>query len=42
LSSKLTIMKEMGHFPMSENPNLFRTYLTPVLNDILDKKLNNL
>jgi pimeloyl-ACP methyl ester carboxylesterase len=42
LGSKLTIMKEMGHFPMSENPNLFRTYLTPVLNDILDKELNNL
>ena len=42
LGSKLTIMKKMGHFPMSENPNLFRTYLTPVLNDILDKELNNL
>lgn len=25
------IMKEVGHFPMSENPQQFRRYLTPVL-----------
>lgn len=28
------IMKELGHFPMSENPERFRTYLMPVLAEI--------
>jgi pimeloyl-ACP methyl ester carboxylesterase len=28
------IMREMGHFPMSENPAKFRDYLLPVLDDI--------
>lgn len=28
------IMKELGHFPMSENPAQFRTYLLPVLQRI--------
>lgn len=28
-------MKDMGHFPMSENPAAFRAYLLPVLDDIL-------
>jgi pimeloyl-ACP methyl ester carboxylesterase len=28
------VMKDMGHFPMSENPELFRTYLLPVLSEI--------
>ena len=28
-------MKGMGHFPMSENPELFRSYLLPVLDKIL-------
>ncbi|MFO1319071.1 MAG: alpha/beta hydrolase [Burkholderiales bacterium] len=28
------VMKEVGHFPMSENPAQFRTYLLPVLEDI--------
>ena len=28
------VMKEMGHFPMSENPALFKTYLGPVLDRI--------
>jgi len=27
-------MKKLGHFPMSENPELFRGYLLPVLADI--------
>ena len=27
-------MKEIGHFPMSENPEQFRTYLLPVLDEI--------
>jgi pimeloyl-ACP methyl ester carboxylesterase len=29
-----TIMKELGHFPMSENPSQFRTYILPVLDKI--------
>lgn len=28
------IMNDMGHFPMSENPGLFRDYLLPVLDEI--------
>lgn len=32
--AKAVIMKEVGHFPMSENPEQFRTYLMPVLNEI--------
>jgi len=28
------IMKEVGHFPMSENPAVFRAYLLPVLDSI--------
>ncbi|WP_129115968.1 alpha/beta fold hydrolase [Halegenticoccus tardaugens] len=27
-------MSEIGHFPMSENPELFNQYIKPVLNDI--------
>ncbi|MEM7408598.1 MAG: alpha/beta hydrolase [Pseudomonadota bacterium] len=33
--SKATIMEGMGHFPMSENPALFKQYLQPVLAEIL-------
>ena len=33
--SEVTIMESLGHFPMSENPLLFRTYLLPVLQKIL-------
>lgn len=29
------VMRGMGHFPMSENPALFREYLSPVLDKIL-------
>ncbi|MEM7407427.1 MAG: alpha/beta hydrolase [Pseudomonadota bacterium] len=29
------VMREMGHFPMSENPELFREYLLPVLDRIV-------
>jgi pimeloyl-ACP methyl ester carboxylesterase len=29
--AKLQIMKEVGHFPMSENPAKFREYILPVL-----------
>jgi pimeloyl-ACP methyl ester carboxylesterase len=32
--AKTTIMDGMGHFPMSENPALFKTYLMPVLDEI--------
>tara|TARA_B100000686_G_scaffold304296_1_gene341810 strand:- start:2697 stop:3569 length:873 start_codon:yes stop_codon:yes gene_type:complete len=32
--AKVTIMEKLGHFPMSENPELFRSYLLPVLADI--------
>lgn len=32
--AKLTIMKGLGHFPMSENPEGFRDYLLPVLTEI--------
>jgi pimeloyl-ACP methyl ester carboxylesterase len=31
---KVTIMKEVGHFPMSENPAQFRKYIIPVLAEI--------
>lgn len=29
-----TVMRELGHFPMSENPAQFRTYILPVLESI--------
>jgi hypothetical protein len=29
-------MPGLGHFPMCENPDLFRTYLMPVLAEIED------
>ena len=32
--SQVTIMKDLGHFPMSENPRQFREYLLPVLDAI--------
>ncbi|NWF56189.1 MAG: alpha/beta hydrolase [Syntrophaceae bacterium] len=35
---KVTIMKEVGHFPMSENPAQFRKYLNPILEDIRQMK----
>ena len=31
---KVTVMKELGHFPMSENPARFRSYILPVLDEI--------
>ncbi len=31
----VTIMEELGHFPMSENPRQFRHYIAPVLGEIL-------
>ena len=32
--AEVTIMTELGHFPMSEHPEHFRTYLLPVLEKI--------
>ena len=32
--AKVTIMKGLGHFPMSENPDAFLSYLRPVLDEI--------
>ena len=32
--SRMTIMKGMGHFPMSEDPASFLEYLLPILNRI--------
>lgn len=32
--AKVTIMKGLGHFPMSENPTVFLDYLRPVLAEI--------
>ena len=33
---QVTVMKRLGHFPMSENPEQFREYVLPVLEQILD------
>ena len=35
--AKVTIMKGLGHFPMSENPEAFLGYLRPVLDEIRGK-----
>ena len=35
---EVTIMKEVGHFPMSENPAQFRKYIIPVLDQIRQQK----
>ncbi len=35
--ARATIMKELGHFPMSENPALFLSYLEPVLTEIVER-----
>ena len=35
--AQVTIMKQLGHFPMSENPALFLSYLEPVLADIASR-----
>ncbi|MVW72791.1 alpha/beta fold hydrolase [Bordetella sp. 15P40C-2] len=32
--ARVTIMRELGHFPMSEHPRQFRSYLMPVLDEI--------
>ena len=30
----VSIMEQLGHFPMSENPEQFRRYISPVLDQI--------
>ena len=35
--AQVTIMREIGHFPMSEHPARFREYLLPVLEEIRTK-----
>ena len=32
--ARVTVMREIGHFPMSENPAQFRRYILPVLEEI--------
>jgi pimeloyl-ACP methyl ester carboxylesterase len=32
--AEVTIMRELGHFPMAENPAQFRPYILPVLEKI--------
>ena len=34
IGCSFTEMKGVGHFPMSESPEAFNTYLTPVLDQI--------
>jgi len=33
--ASVTIVEQLGHFPMSENPEQFRRYIAPVLGRIL-------
>ena len=33
--ASVVIMEQLGHFPMSENPDQFRRYIAPVLGEIL-------
>jgi pimeloyl-ACP methyl ester carboxylesterase len=32
-------MKDMGHFPMSENPKRFKEYILPVLQEIKQRRV---
>ena len=32
--ARLQVMSNLGHFPMTENPDLFRSYLVPVLTEL--------
>ena len=34
--ASVTVMEQLGHFPMSENPAQFRRYIAPVLGEILE------
>jgi pimeloyl-ACP methyl ester carboxylesterase len=35
--AKAKIMEGIGHFPMSENPDLFKSYIYPILDEISEK-----
>jgi len=35
--STFTVMKDVGHFPMSENPDVFMGYIMPILQAIRDE-----
>jgi pimeloyl-ACP methyl ester carboxylesterase len=35
---EVTVMEQLGHFPMSENPAQFRRYIAPVLEQIRQKR----
>ena len=39
--ASVTIMEQLGHFPMSENPEQFRRYIAPVLEQILKQSISN-
>ena len=32
--ARFRVMRDIGHFPMSENPAQFRKYLLPLLDEI--------
>lgn len=36
--ASVTVMEQLGHFPMSENPGQFRRYIAPVLDQIRNKQ----
>lgn len=38
--SEVTIMEDLGHFPMSENPDQFRRYIYPVLEQLAAREKN--
>jgi len=40
-AQQFEVMKGLGHFPMSENPEKFRNYLLPVLEKIKNQKQVN-
>jgi pimeloyl-ACP methyl ester carboxylesterase len=37
--AEVTVMEQLGHFPMSENPAQFRRYIAPVLEKIQQQKI---
>ena len=39
--ASVTIMEQLGHFPMSENPEQFRRYISPVLGEILKQSMQS-
>ena len=39
--ASVTVMEQLGHFPMSENPEQFRCYIAPVLGQILKQSIPN-